>query len=232
MSALFAVLGLVHAVMAAALAVRALATDDERGRVGLGLAALVAAALAWDNLVVGAGTTLGEGPLLADLNTVRFTLHVLLTPLMMVAAQRLGALAGIGWARRLERPVEVLALAGIALGAAVDGLWPRVEPELSGGVLRYVHHDPTVPIPAIITVVVVLAVGAGLWRAGATSALALGAVVMFLGSAVPPGTLPVVGNLAEIAFVGGFVATGAVVATPRAAPPSSSGDHRPDVRPA
>ncbi len=177
-----------------------------------GGAALVAGALVYDNLVVGLGATIGEGNLLEGLNRPRYTMHVLFTPLMVVVAARLGAVGGVPWAARFAgtgalSPATVLAAVLVAVGGAIDGLWPELVAEREAGVLRYVLPDPTPPLPSIVTVVVLIAVGVALWRRGGPRWLALGSIVMFVGSAVPPGTLPVLGNLAEVALIAGVVAT-------------------------
>ncbi|MFT5222665.1 MAG: hypothetical protein ACI867_000970 [Glaciecola sp.] len=206
MSAAFLVLALAHALIVGWLAVRWL-----RHPVALQPAILivmaVGAALVVDNLVVGLGSTIGEGDLLSKLNSLRFLLHVVITPTIIVAAVLYGQAGGIDFTSRLTRPAQLLAAAMVLLGIATDGLWPRLEPAIVSDVVRYVHPDAVVPLPSIVAVVAVIVIGGALWKADVSRWMLTGAVIMFVASAIPPGDLLLLGNIAEVAFLAGLAAT-------------------------
>jgi hypothetical protein len=191
----YALFAAVHAVLAVLLARAAVG----RRSVPLGLAALVAAGLVYDNGVVAAGRLIGEGGLLMALNHPRFVIHALLTPLLIVTAVGLARACGAGWAR--ARAVHVLAWC-LALGL-VYGLELAAAPE--GDALRYSAAHTAPPVPAIVTVVALLAAGlatvrrGGAWMAG-------GAAAMFAASAVHSAPMAIA-NLGEVAFLAGIAMT-------------------------
>jgi hypothetical protein len=213
----YALFAAVHAVLAVLLARAAVG----RRSVPLGLAALVAAGLVYDNGVVAAGRLIGEGGLLMALNHPRFVIHALLTPLLIVTAVGLARACGAGWAR--ARAVHVLAwclalgLVGYGLVAEVYGLELAAAPE--GDALRYSAAHTAPPVPAIVTVVALLAAGlatvrrGGAWMAG-------GAAAMFAASAVHSAPMAIA-NLGEVAFLAGIAMT--AHRTPAAPTPRPAG---------
>src|SRR5688500_4461856 len=96
------------------------------------LAALVCAALAYDNGVIAAGSAIGEGAALETLNAGRFWAHALITPLMVVVGWRLA---------RLRSPAMLGALVAllIAYGVYVEIVLLRLAPQREQGTLRYVN---------------------------------------------------------------------------------------------
>ncbi len=202
MSALFGILAVLHLALLALLLRRG-------GRV-LAAATLavpaVLLALAYDNAIMGLGNALGDGPVLETVSRARFTLHVLLTPTLVLVAARLASLGGLDPDRRLSRLAVPATVALVVLGITLDGLVPSLALDQTAGVLRYTHADPTIPIAAVLTDVALIAVGVGLWRRGVTRWLAVGAIVMFVASAASPGSLPLLGNLGEAVLLAGIVA--------------------------
>jgi uncharacterized membrane protein YhhN len=81
-------------------------------------------------------------------------------------------------------------------------------PETENGVLRYVndfHLFKGPPIPAVVTVLVVLIFGAVLWRTIKWPWLCLGSLLMFLTAAATG--FPLLQNVGEVAFAAGLVST-------------------------
>lgn len=217
MSNVFLALAVVHVVIALALASRFAGLElllQRAAAIVIG----VGVAMAADNLIIGLGSRIGPSELLADLNRLRLLLHLLVVPLVILGAVFLGQAADLPFTRRLTQPAQLLTIAMIAWGVLVDGLWPPLEPVTSSGVVRYVPHDPFVPVPAIVAVAAALVIGGTLWREGVTRWLLLGSVIMFVGSATSAVERPLIGNLAEVGFLAGLAATVVVLARRAVAP--------------
>ncbi len=142
------------------------------------LLVLVAAALTYDNAVIAVGSTLGEGQTLMVLNAGRFWAHALITPLLVVVGWRLA---------RLTRPAVMAGLVAVlvAYGVYTEIVRLRLEPLRENGTLRYINaaaEGP--PIAAIVTIVVLIVLGAIVWRRLGTPWLLLGAVAMFIAAAL------------------------------------------------
>jgi hypothetical protein len=171
---------------------------------------IVVYGLAYDNLAIAAGATLGEGDLTKTLNWPRYAIHTLFTPTMMIAAFGIARRAGVRWAqgRAAHTTVCVVATAMILLGSYVDILNLHLVPQSADGVLRYVNDFEFMkgpPIPAVLTISVVLVFGGFLWRQIKWPWLFVGAVVMFISAGFM--RFPIAQNLGEIAFAAGLVFT-------------------------
>lgn len=174
------------------------------------LVLIVVFGLAYDNVAIAAGAVWGEGDLLKTLNAPRYWVHALFTPAMMIVAFGALRLAGVGWAqsRLWHTVVCVLATVLILLGSYIDILNLTLVPETENGVLRYVndfHLFKGPPIPAVVTILMVLIFGAVLWRKIKWPWLFLGSLVMFLAAAATG--FPIIQNVGEIAFGAGLVFT-------------------------
>lgn len=206
MSLLFAVLAAGQLALAVALA-RYVRTAP--GRLTL-IPALTCAALVWDNGVIALGAAIGEGTLLEALNTPRFVLHALLTPLLVVWALTAAERAGVRAASRppLRIAAGVLTLLLIVAGTAHDIVGLSLSPEEWHGVLRYANDAPSPvgPLPAIVTGLVVLGAGIAVWRRTGFAPLAVTAAVMVVVSGAAAG-IPVLGNAGEVVLATGFLLT-------------------------
>lgn len=174
------------------------------------LVLIVVFGLAYDNVAIAAGVFLGEGDLLKALNAPRYWVHALFTPAMMIAAFGALRLVDVGWAQSRLWHVVVCGLATvlILLGSYIDILNLTLVPETENGVLRYVndfHLFKGPPIPAVMTIVVVLIFGAVLWRKIKWPWLFLGSLLMFLAAAATG--FPIIQNVGEVAFAAGLVST-------------------------
>ncbi|MEU0485482.1 hypothetical protein ABZ260_40675 [Streptosporangium sp. NPDC006013] len=160
----------------------------------------VATGIAYDSAVVGAGRLIGEGPWLEALNTGRFAVHAILTPLLIVHGAVLV---------RRGLVVPAWGLAGVLVVFEVVGLADlRLEPRWWSDTLRYVSVDALgPPIPALVTTVILLVVGLVLWARWRTPWLFLGAAVL-LATAGAAVALPVLGNAGEAVLIAAIAATG------------------------
>jgi len=165
--------------------------------------------LAYDNAVLALGTVLDAGSTLEALNTPRYWVHGLLTPLTMWAAFTALVAAGnpAGTSRAGKTTVAALTVGMVALGAWIDVFGLDLAPITEQGTTRYINEfDPLAgpPIASVVTIVVVLTVGILLWRRVRWPWLAAGATVMFLAAAVP-GPILLLQSVGEVAFAGGLV---------------------------
>lgn len=172
------------------------------------LVLIVVYGLAYDNLVIAAGAMLGEGDLTKAINWPRYAIHALFTPAMMIAAFGMLRRADVRWAqgRVAHTIVCVLATALILFGGYGDILNLHLVPQSANGVLRYVNDFEFMkgpPLPAVLTIIVVLAFGGFLWRQIKWPWLFIGAAIMFISAGLM--RIPLLPNLGEIAFAAGLV---------------------------
>ena len=171
----------------------------------------VIAALAYDNLVLGAGRWIGEGSLLRDLNAGRYWLTVL-TPLLFVWAIDGMRRAGIGPLRAAAiKPLTWLVatiLVVVTYLREIRGLELSLRDEY--GALSYVEPGAGAPIVPVIIALVLLAAGALIWKRQGWPWLFLGALAMTIASAVE---IPVPSNAATNAFE--LLLLASIVATTR-----------------
>ena len=173
---------------------------------------LVVAALVYDNLMLGTGRFIGEGPLLEGLNYARFVIHAAITPVLVAWALHTLRRAGFGWAHaRWYQVVSIgaaLALTVLEFFLEVRGL--SLAPQEEYGVLSYGNVEPASgpPLMVLIVAFVLLVCGAMVWKRQGWPWLFVGALVMTIGSAVQ---LPVdsgaVTNAFELALLISILAT-------------------------
>jgi hypothetical protein len=208
------VIGIVHALIALVqLALGAFGIQRARNNPSLAILLVVAVilGLAYDNAVLALGAALDAGSALEALNTPRYWVHGLLTPLTMWAAFATLAPAGhpAGSSRVGKAMVATLTVGMVALGVWIDVFGLDLEPITEQGTTRYVNEfEPLAgpPLASVVTIVVVLIVGILLWRRVGWPWLAAGATVMFLAAAVP-GPILVLQSVGEVAFAAGLVFT-------------------------
>jgi hypothetical protein len=180
-------------------------------RAGTLLIVLVALGVAYDNLILSLGHTLGAGPRLLALSVPRFVLHQLLLPLLIYAAYRQAKLAGHPWAR--HRAAGWLALAStllvILLGVLTRLLPLDLEAAVMDGVTRYVAVGTVgPPLVSILSIGCVGFVGLFLWRRYGWPWEFLAAVLVFVGEGVPIEWLRRgLGSGLEIIFLATMLAT-------------------------
>lgn len=170
-------------------------------------AAVVGAALVYENAVLAFGRLLGEGDLLLNLNRGRFVAHLLLTPTLLIpafGALRRAGLRGMGGGALLAC---VLAVAGaLVLFPSLHEL-PHLNlaPREEAGVLRYRNLGPgSPPWGAIVATFGALVCGIALAVARRWPWLAVGSVVMFGAAGA---SSPLAGNAGETVLMAAFAAT-------------------------
>ncbi|WP_144121212.1 hypothetical protein [Catellatospora sichuanensis] len=173
------------------------------------LVAVICVGLAYDSGAVAIGRLLGFGSALEAVNAPRFWIHAVFTPLLIVAAAALAARLGVtALARRAVRIAGgVLVTALIALGVADDIIALRLEPRGYADTLRYGNAATAgPPIPAIVTMVVLVVIGVLVWRVARFPWLCLGALAMFAAAAAGAAHFWL-GNVGELLLQLAVVAT-------------------------
>lgn len=166
--------------------------------------------LIYDNAIIALGRVIGAGDLLATLNLPRFLVHALITPTLVLVGFHLLKRSGASWAvGRVPQTIICLITTGlIALGLVSYGAL-QLEATAEFGVLRY--HDISgqgPPIPAIITIVLLIIFGAIIWYRVQWPWLCLAAVGMFISAAVPMSLVgPIVGSSGEVILALGILTT-------------------------
>lgn len=174
------------------------------------LAAITVAMLVYDNLVVAVGGVLGEGDLLKNLNALRFYGHALLTPTIIIFAFGVARRLGFGWAQSkiAHAAFCVLATALIAYSVDVDVIRLDLVVKDEFGVLRYVNSAEAIlkgpPLAPVVTIVVAIVIGFMVWRRQRSPWMLAGSAVMFVAAGAGI-SMPVLGNIGEVAMAGGLV---------------------------
>lgn len=204
---IYVVMGIIHVI----LLVLALQLFSRNHSPYTLISAAVIAGLAYDNLIIGFGTAIGEGTVLEILNVGRYVLHALATPLLIMFALHVARVVGLGWAQTRTAFIGFALLTGamVLLGVYEDLISMNIVPVLEDGALRYSPVESSPPIPSIITVIVMIVVGLLVWwraRDIKWPWLCIGAVIMFVAAAAGAGIL-VVGNIGEVIFSASIVGT-------------------------
>ena len=197
-------------------------------RCAAAITALTTAGLVYDNGIISLGAAIGLGDTLALLSYPRYVLHALVTPMMIFAMVQIAGAGDIGFANRptVRGSAAALAILMIPVGIYEDLVGLELHPACFQGVVRYSTRvaeaalcspDQAVvaagggpPIPSVTAVLVVLILGAMLWRQRRWPWAFLAGLVMLIGAAFPAsrfGLLP--GNGAEVVFVAGYAASAA-----------------------
>ncbi|GIK55681.1 MAG: hypothetical protein BroJett015_13440 [Chloroflexota bacterium] len=163
---------------------------------------IVLIGLLYDVLVILAGRFLGEGVLLERLNAGRYAIHALITPALIVFGFGVLRLAGVPWAqgRAAHTVVCLFATALIILGLYSDVLAFVPASRTVMDTLRYVNvggiKGP--PVPALLTIIFLIAAGFSLWRQTGWWLLAGSALLMFVAAALGMGRTFFIGNIGEV----------------------------------
>lgn len=203
--AIYTVYGLAHATLAF-LAIR---QARRRPTWTIAVVIVIAVTLTYDNAVLVLGERMGEGSLLLALSRPRFIIHAFVTPVSIAVVVDQARRLGVRWAasQRTRLAFWTLTAAMIALGV-LELLHLELVAEEGLGLLHYSGAEASIPIPAVVSVIVMIVVGRAVKQATGWSLLFILGIVAFIGSAVPPieGML-VMGNLVEIAFVAALLVT-------------------------
>lgn len=184
--------------------------------------------LLWfDNLIIGFGSTIGEGSLLKGLNAVRFIGHYVCLPITFIAVGAMAREAGFNWARP---KVVMAAFCLLATYFIAHDLWlfagATFYPSCFADTLRYTTHiseytactaDAVIgsgvripPIPAITLSNMLFVFGIILWIKIDWKWLTIGTAVALAFFAVPySSTGGIVGNVGEPIISIAIIATAA-----------------------
>ncbi|MEM9274463.1 MAG: DUF1350 family protein [Cyanobacteria bacterium P01_F01_bin.143] len=149
---------------------------------------IILISLSYDNLVLAGGTLIGEGELLQFLSQIRFLIHYLFLPFLIVVGVELASRAGAGWAIPIVRIFAWL----LALGLGITDIVTRyigleLKPVYFAGMLRYTTEQTTPPIITIVVTIFLVLIGLGFWirTKGKWSWLFFGTLVALIGNALP-----------------------------------------------
>lgn len=167
--------------------------------------------LMYDALIIAIGQQIGVGPMLEVLSKGRYLFHAVETPLWIVVAFGYARRAGVHWAWATLGRVAIwsAAFALSVYGYVTRFVGLELVPVEFAGTLRYVEavsNGP--PLGAIVTIVLVGVAGGFVWPRLKWPWMLGGAVVMFLGAAVPTSLVgPVVASGAEVIMALSLLAT-------------------------
>lgn len=204
-SILFLLMGIVH-LMFVVLAVRLFLRNRS---IYTAIAALVIFGLFYDNLIVAAGSLIGAGDTLQQLNAWRYILHALVTPTLIMFAAATAQRLGIGWAqnRASFAILGILTVLLIGVGVYDDMINLSLVRAQEWDTLRYVNANSAgPPIPSIVTVIVMIVVGGFVWRRHKWAVLFIGAVLMFILAGAGASILWL-SNIGEVLFAGAILWT-------------------------
>lgn len=203
------VLYTIYALAHAAIAVLGIQQARRRLTWPIAVVIVLAVTISYDNVMLVLGSAIGEGDTLLVLSRPRFVIHAFLTPVSIAVVVDQARRLGISWTQssRTVAGTWALTLAMVALGV-VELTHLELVAEESMGMLRYTAADAMVPIPAIVSVIVMIIVGWSVRKQTGWSILFILGLISFFGSAAPPidGML-VLGNLVEVVFVAALLLT-------------------------
>lgn len=112
---------------------------------------LVIVALLYDNGILALGKFIGEGDLLKALNELRYWLHALITPLLVLFAWHTLVNANIKWASKKGIQWLVIFLTLFFIIFELYSLVPNLslEPTWKNGVLSYTKNEEDIPVMII-----------------------------------------------------------------------------------
>ncbi|MFZ1623359.1 MAG: hypothetical protein WAU48_01055 [Gammaproteobacteria bacterium] len=197
---------------------------SQTGRPRVLLIVLIASTLLfYDNFRIGIGRFLGQGELLYALSVPAFAWHWSLLPLLIIAAGALARLAGLRWAQSRLVMGAFCVVAVLLSALDIPSIFSmQLYPACLADTLRYstrvsvtqlcpgsdlVISSGPGPLVAILTNVVVLAVGIALWIQRGWPWLTVGAGLMFIAAgafASSEWSLPIA-NLGEICFTLAYI---------------------------
>lgn len=149
---------------------------------------LVTFGLVYDNSVLALGSMIGEGHFLKSLNFMRYWFHALFTPTLILFSWAAVRETCLNWlsGRTAFITASFLTAAMIITELVQNTLGIAIEPAQKYGVLSYkpgVSQGPPIMINGVS--IVMLLSGLILWKKLKWKWMAIGVIVMGLGSAVP-----------------------------------------------
>jgi hypothetical protein len=163
---------------------------------------VVLAGLVYDVSVIFLGRFMGAGDLLKALNAGRYLVHGLATPVMIIFGFGVLRNVGVKWAqgRTTHIVICVATTLLIALGLYEDVFMLDLQTKTVMDTLRYTNEGGIKgpPIPAMLTIVFLLAAGISLWRSTGWWWLAAGSIFMFIAAGAGMSEAFYIGSLGEV----------------------------------
>ncbi len=174
---------------------------------------LVIFALIYDNLILGIGSWIGEGPFLETLNSLRFWLHAFFTPLLVLFSWDTLNRASINWAGNKASFIIAIVLTGalILLELFLEVFNLTLQPEWKFGVLKYVPIEEASsgpPLMILFVTIALLLAGIILWWKTKWKWMLIGVLLMIAGSVISfPIESDAVTNMFELILLASLVFT-------------------------
>lgn len=202
---------------------------------GASIIALIAANLAYDNLVLAGGHIVGLGGTLELLSRYRYAFYVINAALLPLAAARIAAAAGVESMRsgpwRNALLLSVLVMFGYGLWYSVSGF--DLAPSCYEGIVRYSVNAPAnqlcfadqeplidsgVPLNGVACHILVTILGAAILGKRRWPWLFVASMALFIAEKFPPAQFgPMVTNAVMIVWLFGFVISAQRFASPSTA---------------
>lgn len=144
--------------------------------------------LVYDNMVLAFGSSIGEGDLLEGLNLMRYWFHALFTPALILYAWAVAKETDIKWlSGRAAFIIAALLTAFMIIFELVQNtIGIVIEPAHQFGVLSYKQPaSQGLPIMIIVVTIALLLAGLNLWKKLKWKWMAIGVIIMGIGSALP-----------------------------------------------
>lgn len=168
---------------------------------------LLGVALTFDNAAVAVGRVVGFGDVLLAINLPRFWIHGIMTPLIVVATAIVARRLGVRWSRSVVVVGAVLVTTLVVVGIVELFVALELTPATDGDALRYANAAAAgPPIPALGTVLLLIAIGVSAWRQTGSFWLLAGSVTMLVTAAAGMSVLWL-GNVGELVLYASIVAT-------------------------
>ncbi len=172
---------------------------------------LLMCGLIYDNVVIALGSTgVGENWYQAA-SALRYLMHVIVLPPLVVAALLVARRAGADWAqgRTAFLMAGIFVVAAIDVGIVTEIAGLQLVSESLYGHERLVSAHASPPLATIATNVVILAIGAAIWRrAGWPTLFGVALAILLVNGATASQEWGILaGNLAELVFAYGWLLT-------------------------
>jgi hypothetical protein len=184
--------------------------EQSQASISILILILVLFGMIYDNLIISIGRLIDEGALLELLSRLRFLLHNLFVPLLVVCTAKLISQSGISWA---SNPLFDYGTWLIAIGLILYGLICELQcQELIlinfSGTLRYKSQNVGIPISTILTSLIVAIAGGIIWHEIQLPWMFIGTVVMIFGNGLATAAYrPLIGSAVDLLFILGLLVT-------------------------
>ncbi len=146
---------------------------------------VVLAGMIYDNAVLLIGCYVKQSPLLERLNYLRYAIHNLCVPLLVIVGFDFLGYTNTTW---VNSPIANCCFGAVTLGLIALGIKDCISLELTAervaGILYYKPKQKSLPIPTILTSLIMAGIGCYLWAQLHWAWVLIGTLTMILGNAV------------------------------------------------